>query len=183
MKRFSTGLLIGLLTGLILATTTFALADNPIKLIVNGKEIQSEVPPQVINGRTMVPARFLAEALGATVAWDEAQNAVVVTGGVQVGAKPGDLGPINPTPANPSGFSDYISGKELKDTYSAEISIPDTNSSLFINIKGLTVEISKEQQSKKNVLVDVKKDGKVVGQVEINLTNGLFISKKLLSFW
>lgn len=91
MKRFSVGLIIGLVAGLILATTTFLYADQPIKLIVNGKEIQCDVPPQIINGRTLVPARALAEALGATVAWDEAQNAVVVTGGVQVGAKPGDL--------------------------------------------------------------------------------------------
>lgn len=75
MKRF----FIGLLTGLILATTTLAFAANPIKLIVNGKEVRSDVPAQVIRGRTMVPARFLAEALGAKVEWDEKNNAVVVT--------------------------------------------------------------------------------------------------------
>lgn len=79
MKRFSTGLIIGLVTGLIVATATFALAANPIKLIVNGQEIQCDVPPQNINGRVLVPARFVAESLGASVTWDAANNAVVIT--------------------------------------------------------------------------------------------------------
>lgn len=74
-------LLIGLVTGLIMATATFALADNPIKLIINGQEIQCDVSPQNINGRVLVPARFVAESLGASVAWDAAKNAVVITSG------------------------------------------------------------------------------------------------------
>ena len=45
-------------------------AASPIKLIVNGQEIKPDVPPQIINGRTMVPVRWVAEALGANVQWD-----------------------------------------------------------------------------------------------------------------
>ena len=72
-------LLIGLITGLIMATATFAMAANPIKLIINGQEIQCDVPPQNINGRVLVPARFVAESLGASVTWDSTNNAVVIT--------------------------------------------------------------------------------------------------------
>ena len=79
MFQKSKYLLIGLVTGLIVATATFALAANPIKLIVNGQEIQCDVPPQNINGRALVPARFVAESLGASVTWDAANNAVVIT--------------------------------------------------------------------------------------------------------
>ena len=79
MFQKSKYLLIGLVTGLIVATATFALAANPIKLIVNGQEIQCDVPPQNINGRVLVPARFVAESLGASVTWDAANNAVVIT--------------------------------------------------------------------------------------------------------
>jgi N-acetylmuramoyl-L-alanine amidase len=45
--------------------------DNPVGK-VDGKEynMPSGVPPQIINNRTMVPLRFVAEALGAEVAWD-----------------------------------------------------------------------------------------------------------------
>ena len=76
MRKFISGLIVGL----ILATTTLVFAANPIKLIVNGNEIHPDVPPQIIDGRTLVPARALAEALGAQVDWDGANNAVVVTG-------------------------------------------------------------------------------------------------------
>jgi len=55
------------------------LQISPIKLIINGQEIQCDVPPQNINGRVLVPAMFVAESLGASVAWDAANNAVVIT--------------------------------------------------------------------------------------------------------
>jgi hypothetical protein len=87
MKRFSTGLIVGLVTGLLMATATFAMADNPIKLIINGQEIQCDVSPQNINGRVLVPARFVAESLGASVAWDGVNNAVVITSGTPLAAE------------------------------------------------------------------------------------------------
>ncbi|MDD4530761.1 MAG: copper amine oxidase N-terminal domain-containing protein, partial [Candidatus Gracilibacteria bacterium] len=37
---------------------------------VNGEEIKLDVPPQIINGRTLVPIRFVGEAFGADVKWD-----------------------------------------------------------------------------------------------------------------
>jgi len=82
MKRFYIGLIGSFIAGLILATTTFALAANqPIKLIVNGTDItsQCDVPPQIIDGRTMVPVRFVAEALGADVEWIASQQTVKIT--------------------------------------------------------------------------------------------------------
>ncbi|MFZ5645828.1 MAG: copper amine oxidase N-terminal domain-containing protein [Bacillota bacterium] len=68
---------------LVLVATLFysigAYAGSPIKIVVNGKQLQPDVAPQVIDGRTMVPIRFVAEALGAKVSWDENNNAVVIT--------------------------------------------------------------------------------------------------------
>jgi len=67
--------------GVILAVSIFAtvaFVDNPIKLFVNGQEIKPDVPPQIINGRTMVPIRWVAEALGADVEWEETNNGGVV---------------------------------------------------------------------------------------------------------
>lgn len=58
--------------------TVMAFAADPIKLIINGKEIKPDVPPQLINGRTMVPIKWVAESLGADVQWDG--NAVNITG-------------------------------------------------------------------------------------------------------
>ncbi len=55
-----------------------AFASNPIMLFINGQEIKPDVPPQIINGRTMVPIRWVAEALGADVEWDGKNRQVKV---------------------------------------------------------------------------------------------------------
>ena len=53
-----------------------AFADGDITVKLNGQALAFDVPPQVINGRTMVPMRAIFEALGASVAWDEATQTV-----------------------------------------------------------------------------------------------------------
>lgn len=63
---------------LVAALATAGFAANSIKLIVNGQEIKPDVPPQIINGRTMVPLRWVAEALGSDVQWDEGNKIVWV---------------------------------------------------------------------------------------------------------
>lgn len=44
--------------------------------MVNGSVVSLDTPAQIIDGRTMVPLRFVAMAMGATVNWD-AENRVV----------------------------------------------------------------------------------------------------------
>lgn len=58
----------------VLATAAFA--SNPIKLFVNGQEVTCDVTPQIVDGRTMVSVRWVAEALGAEVKWDGQNNVV-----------------------------------------------------------------------------------------------------------
>ncbi|GAA0370932.1 copper amine oxidase N-terminal domain-containing protein [Bacillus horti] len=48
------------------------------RIIINGNPIASEIPPQVINGRTMVPIRAISEATGANVQWDQQNRRVIV---------------------------------------------------------------------------------------------------------
>jgi len=46
---------------------------------VNGLPISLDVPPQIINGRTLVPIRFVSENLGADVGWDNDTRTVTIT--------------------------------------------------------------------------------------------------------
>ncbi len=46
---------------------------------VDGIAHTLDVPAKVINGRTLVPARFVAESVGADVKWDEISNSVNIT--------------------------------------------------------------------------------------------------------
>ena len=76
MKKFIAGLVIGLL----LATAGVGFAANEtIRIFVNGQEVVADVSPQIIDGRVMVPARFIAEPLGATVIWDAVTRSVHIT--------------------------------------------------------------------------------------------------------
>ncbi|WP_242870045.1 copper amine oxidase N-terminal domain-containing protein [Tindallia californiensis] len=45
---------------------------------VNGQVVELDVAAMILDGRTMVPTRFIAESLGATVDWDEASHTVVI---------------------------------------------------------------------------------------------------------
>lgn len=79
MKKFISGLAAGLVIGLTLFNGQPLEGASTIRLIVNGHLIDCDVPPMLINGRVMVPARFVAEPLGATVDWDETKQAVVIS--------------------------------------------------------------------------------------------------------
>jgi hypothetical protein len=55
-----------------------AFAAKPIQLVVNGALVKTDVPPKVIDGRTLVPIRAVAEALKADVQWDAHAQTVTV---------------------------------------------------------------------------------------------------------
>jgi len=57
--------------------TVIMQIDNEI-IIVSGVEIALDVPPMLIDGRTLVPARAVAESLGADVDWDNATRTVII---------------------------------------------------------------------------------------------------------
>ena len=54
-------------------------ADSGIKVLLDGKELTFDVPPQLINSRTMVPMRKIFEAMGATVEWNGETQTVTAT--------------------------------------------------------------------------------------------------------
>jgi hypothetical protein len=87
------GILLALIVLLIASLVPAAsFAADPIKLVVNGKAVQADVPPQIFEGRTMVPVRWVAEALGATVSWDADKQAVLVNSSAdKAGAKSSEI--------------------------------------------------------------------------------------------
>lgn len=63
---------------LVLVCVSVAGASNTIRLVVNGREIFPDVPPQIINGRIIVPVRFIAEELEAKVSYNSVTQTVNV---------------------------------------------------------------------------------------------------------
>ncbi len=45
---------------------------------VNGNEVGLDVPPQLVNNRTMVPLRFIAETFRKDVDWDDISGSVII---------------------------------------------------------------------------------------------------------
>lgn len=67
-------------------TVTAVKGDTTIKLTLgsntaykNGTPITLDVPAKAVNGRTIVPVRFISESFGATVTWDQATQTVIIT--------------------------------------------------------------------------------------------------------
>ncbi len=70
----STKTVIGQLDGI-----TLSLQIGSKKAIVNGTEYTLDVPGKIVNGRTLVPLRFVSESFGADVKWDGNTKTVYVT--------------------------------------------------------------------------------------------------------
>lgn len=71
-------------------TVRFIIGRDSAELVkVDGAEpvtetVQLDVPARIVEDRTFIPVRFVAEALGAEVTWDDAHRTVVIeTGGKQ----------------------------------------------------------------------------------------------------
>jgi hypothetical protein len=65
--------------GIITLLAGAVYAQDVIKIVVNGNALSSDVPPQIIDGRVLVPMRTVADALGATVDWDDSSRSVIIT--------------------------------------------------------------------------------------------------------
>lgn len=68
-------------------TVTAAKGDITVSLGIdktvatkNGEEITLDVPAKIVSGRTMVPARFVADCFGVTVEWNQDLRQVILTG-------------------------------------------------------------------------------------------------------
>lgn len=77
MKKLS--ILTSFIVILCLMFSMTASANSEISVLIDGTAVIFDVPPQIINGRTMVPMRAIFEQLGATVTWDDATKTATGT--------------------------------------------------------------------------------------------------------
>ena len=90
MKKFSAFLLCLCLLSALLPTRAAALVEvarydeatrtythervERVTLQLDGVALEADTPAMLVRGRTLVPVRLLAEALGAEVTWDAARR-------------------------------------------------------------------------------------------------------------
>ena len=66
-------------TAMILAGAVSVLADGDIRVKVNGNQLYFDSQPRIENDRTIVPIRFIAEALQFNVDWNEASQGITIS--------------------------------------------------------------------------------------------------------
>lgn len=57
---------------------TIKLTIGANEMYKNGQPVAVDVPAQIINDRTMIPVRVIAEAFGASVDWNAAGRTVLI---------------------------------------------------------------------------------------------------------
>lgn len=82
--------------------------------MVNGQSVPLDVPAQIIAGTTMVPLRFISEALGASVQWVEATQTVQIDTAI-ASARP-TRHPVLPVPSEQPTQENAISAFSLDKT-------------------------------------------------------------------
>ncbi|HVB11097.1 MAG TPA: trypsin-like peptidase domain-containing protein [Bacillota bacterium] len=80
IRRWIVALSAGLMLVLAGSGAPAAFAATPITVTVNGVPVSAPVAPEIVNGTTLVPARAIAQALGASVTWDPTSNTVAIAG-------------------------------------------------------------------------------------------------------
>ena len=62
-----------------LALSLPVMAADRVEVVVSGEILESDADAEIVNGRTFVPLRAIAEKLGADVAWDQDTQSITLT--------------------------------------------------------------------------------------------------------
>lgn len=86
---------LAIVVGLI-PTAAAEASTQGVKVMKDGKSLKFDSAPKVVNGRTMVPYRDIAESINGKVSWDKATKTVTVTRGKEqvkltIGSKAGKV--------------------------------------------------------------------------------------------
>ncbi|OHW63364.1 hypothetical protein EUAN_02280 [Andreesenia angusta] len=79
MKKLRVSILLSLFS--LFLVSSFASAEQSIKITFNGAEVRSDVPPVVMNGRTIVPVRAIFEKFGIEPIWNQKDKTVTAQRG------------------------------------------------------------------------------------------------------
>jgi hypothetical protein len=97
-----------------LTSPAFALDNAPI-VILDGRTLSFDVPPEIAGGQQLLPARAVFEAMGATVGWDEHTRTATATKGSTTVVLPLDsqFAEINDVPYTLAAAPEIVAGRIL----------------------------------------------------------------------
>jgi hypothetical protein len=77
--------------------TTVILTLNSTVSYISGRAVILDIPAKTVQGRTMVPLRFVSEALGASVVWDGAAQRITIVSELKLGSSRSNPAPLGTT--------------------------------------------------------------------------------------
>ncbi len=124
MKKFVSGLITGtIISGIIgAAAVSYTAQPATFKVLVNGKEFNSDPPALVVEGRTYLPLRAIGDALGVPVNWNSELNQA------EVGNAPSTIetGYSRTNPAPIGTVQQYKYESEYYSNYTVNIKVVET---------------------------------------------------------
>lgn len=146
MKKKIVAILLCLTLVLMAVPNMTAFANETVKVELDGKVLNFDVPPQLINKRTMVPLRAIFEALGATVYWDDnTQTVLAVRSDKQITMKIGsytmvvnDQTVILDTPSCMVNDRTLVPVRAISEAFGCSVQWEDSTQTVFINTVNTT---------------------------------------------
>jgi len=99
--------------------TTVVLKIGSTTPTINGQVKQLDVPAKIVNGRTLAPLRFIGEAFGGTVEWNQASQLISITSIPTSGTPP------------PAAAEIYVHFIDVGQADAIYIELPDNNDILI----------------------------------------------------
>lgn len=180
----------GLVASLVLCSSGVAFAKvanmnipvsyNNIKVMVDGKELQTSKEPFTYEGTTYLPIRAVAEAVGKDVTWDGATKTVYLDGGTT--AEQSTVSSTSKYSRNnpaPIGTTQTVSCDGIYGKYTAEVTIKESisGSSAWNKIKNANMFNDEAPEGKEYILVKAEVNIlSTEGDKAISLYNGSFKS-------
>jgi hypothetical protein len=106
-----------------------------------GAEITLDVPPMIISGRTMVPTRFVAESMGATVNWIADTNTVEIISAADTVTPPSDPVVQNPVEALPNLDFELQTAEYQENNFVAEGTFTNTGNVKITQVDKVSIRI------------------------------------------
>lgn len=141
--------------------TTVVLWVNDTKAMVNDTEITLDVPAQIVSDRTMVPVRFISEAIGSKVDWIGDTRTVIITSKERIEVLEKEEDKKLAEEEKQQSIKDAIAqSKPIQDSYLPKTGFIVVDSEEFINDSSCTnSETVKFTRGETELTADIKEAG------------------------